>query len=234
MTAWTWWFEKGERTSMDISSVNGNSLTQAATGASQDVSSQDFMKLLTTQLSNQSPLNPMSDTEFMGQLAQLSSVEQAEKQSSILQQILAGIQSTNVLEGIGNAASLVDREVSYADGNEVASGRVDAVRFLDGVIQLEVGDKLVPLGNVLQVISGLGGESSAEAADAETEAEETPEVDEPQGSGDSTPSDGADSAGDSSGDAGTDGSDDDAGVVALDDIASDDELLGDEAVDAQP
>lgn len=36
----------------------------------------DFLKLLTTQLSNQDPLNPMDGQEFAAQLAQFSSVEQ--------------------------------------------------------------------------------------------------------------------------------------------------------------
>lgn len=183
---------------MEIGSLTSSRLTEAATGSSQDVSSQDFMKLLTTQLSNQNPLSPMSDTEFMGQLAQLTSVEEAEKQSSLLEQILAGIQSTNVLEGIGNAASLVDREVTYADGANVVQGRVDAVRFLDGVIQLEIGEKLVPLGNVLQVVGeGDSNENAGSGSDADADA--AAEADEDSGAsattGDGTTSNGGTTSG---------------------------------------
>ncbi|MEZ6195511.1 MAG: flagellar hook capping FlgD N-terminal domain-containing protein [Planctomycetota bacterium] len=160
-----------------------------SSGASSRVNTQDFLQLLTTQLANQNPLEPIGDTEFMAQLAQLSAVEQAENQSSLLEQILSGIQATNVLSGLGNASSLIDRTISYFDGNAIAEGRVGGVSFADGQIRLEVGNKLVPLGNVVSVVSGGGatgtpaagesadevaGEAAEEAGDATDEVASTP------------------------------------------------------------
>ena len=41
-----------------------------------DLDKDAFLRLLTTQLSHQDPLNPMEDREFIAQLAQFSSLEQ--------------------------------------------------------------------------------------------------------------------------------------------------------------
>src|ERR1041385_6444330 len=42
----------------------------------QTLGQDDFLKLLTTQMSAQDPLNPQTDTQFIAQMAQFSSLEQ--------------------------------------------------------------------------------------------------------------------------------------------------------------
>jgi flagellar basal-body rod modification protein FlgD len=43
----------------------------------QTLDQQDFLRLLVAQLSAQDPLNPVKDTEFIAQMAQFTSLEQA-------------------------------------------------------------------------------------------------------------------------------------------------------------
>lgn len=58
-------FEFGEKGTQEANKKINNDLDKDA-----------FLRLLTTQLSNQDPLNPIEDKEFIAQLAQFSSLEQ--------------------------------------------------------------------------------------------------------------------------------------------------------------
>lgn len=65
-----------------------------------------FLKMLTTQIKNQDPLNPMEGTEFAVQLATFSGVEQQVQTNQLLQQLLG--KGTN---GLGDLSGWIGREV---------------------------------------------------------------------------------------------------------------------------
>lgn len=62
--------------------------------APDQMNQQEFLMLLTTQLSQQDPLNPMDNQQFVAQLSQMASVERLENISMSIQQ-LAMAQSAN-------------------------------------------------------------------------------------------------------------------------------------------
>lgn len=67
-----------------------------------------FLKLLTTQLQNQNPLDPLDSGAFVEQLATFSSVEQLLEMSSGLEAIAMGVASLNN----ASMASLLGKEVT--------------------------------------------------------------------------------------------------------------------------
>jgi flagellar basal-body rod modification protein FlgD len=100
----------------------------------------DFLKLLTTQLSNQDPSNPMSDTEFASQLAQFSTLQG-------IQQLNASFSDLLALQQLTQGSNLVGRTVVYQspDSSGIAQGTVNSVSILNGTMQVDVGGVVVPL-----------------------------------------------------------------------------------------
>lgn len=93
------------------SGVNNASSQASLGGLNQDFD--QFLRLLTTQLQNQDPLNPMDSTEFTNQLVSFSQVEQQIKTNDQLESLLA-FQTLNLtavgLSFIGKNVEITDDE----------------------------------------------------------------------------------------------------------------------------
>ena len=102
---------------MNVTSTPPGTLTSPSTATpttatptgSSTLGENSFLQLLTAQLQNQDPLNPTSDSQFVAELAQFSSVEQMTTANSTLQQLVVGQASNNQTAD----ASLVGRSVLY-------------------------------------------------------------------------------------------------------------------------
>lgn len=79
-----------------------------ATQKKQSLGQEQFLKLLTTQLTHQDPLKPMENGEFLGQMAQFSTVSGIQDLQSSFKDFATSISSDQALQ----AASLVGRYVS--------------------------------------------------------------------------------------------------------------------------
>ncbi len=77
-----------------------------ATSATEDMQGR-FLTLLTTQLRNQDPMNPMENAEVTSQLAQMSTVDGIERLNQMFQQFVASQESSEAMQ----AAALVGRGV---------------------------------------------------------------------------------------------------------------------------
>ena len=101
----------------------------------QTMGKDQFLKLFTTQMTMQNPMDPTGTDDFLAQLAQFSTVEQMTNLNSNFEKLLAAQQGAQ-------AADLVGKTVAYADPKSGASatGRVTGV-------QINGDDPVLLLGN---------------------------------------------------------------------------------------
>ena len=101
----------------------------AANGA---MGKDQFLKLFVAQLQHQDPMNPMNDSEFMGQMASFSTLEQVSNLAAANERVAANLTSSS-------AIGLIGRTVSYVDENDqIHTGKVDKVTTAGGVPTLTV------------------------------------------------------------------------------------------------
>jgi flagellar basal-body rod modification protein FlgD len=106
----------------------------------------DFISLLITQLQNQDPTQPMSNTDLLTQLSQIGQLESNDTMQTTLQGIT--LQTT-----IGSAGNLIGKEIQGVDDqNNNVSGVVTGVQVQNQQVYLALdsGDS-VQLGNVTQI-----------------------------------------------------------------------------------
>jgi len=105
---------------------------------------EDFLKLITVQLSKQDPLKPMEDTSFMAQMAQFSALEQ----SSQMARDMAALRSDINLQ---SGSALIGREVTLDSRDGPVTGTVDSVDSSTGTVRLGVDGAFYPLSSVKRV-----------------------------------------------------------------------------------
>ena len=122
----------------------GSATTQSA--ATTPLNRDAFLKLLITQLRNQSPLSPMDDTEFIAQLAQFSSLEQMQNMNQNLESFISSQSAFEALNLIGRTVTATNPET-----NEELTGQVESIQFRAGVPYLRVQGVDIPLSYVQSV-----------------------------------------------------------------------------------
>lgn len=108
----------------------------------QNLGKDEFLQLLAAQLQYQDPLEPMSDTDFIAQLAQFSSLQQLESLTNVM----------TTYQYFGLAGQYVYAEVTLDTGETGAvRGLVDRVIMQNGTAYAQVGDYLVDCSKITQV-----------------------------------------------------------------------------------
>ncbi len=123
-----------------------SSSTSADAGITSQLGPSAFLQLLTTQLSNQDPLNPMDDTQSVSQLAQFSALQASdnlETSFSNFQSNFAVLQSSQL---IGKTVTVNSTD---ATGNSSSiTGTVAGISVVNGVPQMTLENATEPSSRV--------------------------------------------------------------------------------------
>ena len=106
----------------------------------------DFLQLLTTQLKNQDPMNPMEDMDFIGQMAQFSSLEQMLNLNTGVDKINTALTNNTTTQAMMFLGTNVTAQVDESD--EPITGTVSTIGFKDNQPYLKVGEYAVALDQV--------------------------------------------------------------------------------------
>lgn len=97
-----------------------------------------FLQLLTTQLQNQDPLNPMDDTQSVAELAQFSALQAT---SSLSDSFSSFESNFSVMQSAGLLGKTVSAQTTDASGNvSTVTGTVKTISVINGVPEFTLAD----------------------------------------------------------------------------------------------
>jgi flagellar basal-body rod modification protein FlgD len=132
-------------TSISAMTSAGATPTTEATNPGATLGQNDFLMLLVAQLKYQDPMQPSDSGQFMGEMAQFSTVQGVTSMGSTL---AAMSHSSDVSQAI----AMIGKSISYtAPDGSTAGGVVSSVSSADGGVTLHVPAGDVDLKDVLGV-----------------------------------------------------------------------------------
>jgi flagellar basal-body rod modification protein FlgD len=132
--------------SATASSGTGNSTSSSSANSGfAALTSQDFLKMLITELQNQDPTQPVSNSELLQQLSQMQSLQSNVELKTTLQDFANNQQ-------ISSGASFLGKTVFGTDSNNnPVSGVADSVFLQNGTLMIGVGNSSISVANVTGV-----------------------------------------------------------------------------------
>jgi flagellar basal-body rod modification protein FlgD len=138
-------------------SYHVSNVRAAAADTDKNVLGKDaFLTLLVTQFRNQNPLEPLSNTEYIAQMAQFTSVEQLMNLAN---------EMSALRNNLGIASSLIGKVVEWTEMDPATGlpvtrqGVVDSIVVRNGSPLAKVGDTELTLDMITSMTLPGGGES---------------------------------------------------------------------------
>lgn len=134
---------------------NSNSASSASSKQSkglEDVSLDQFLGLLITELQNQDPMNPMDNAQMLEQISQIRQIGSTTKLTDTLTSLAVG-------QELSMASGLIGKQVKALDNNSKdVTGVVDRVAVKtdsatnNRTVQVHIGDSIVDMKNIREIV----------------------------------------------------------------------------------
>jgi flagellar basal-body rod modification protein FlgD len=109
----------------------GSVLTPPNVNSNSALSQDDFLKLFLTELTYQDPLEPLSNRDFLAQMAQFAGIEQTKQTTESVNNLV-------YLNSSSQSVSLLGKKVELVNGAELVSGIVSAITFSNDGLTMDV------------------------------------------------------------------------------------------------
>ncbi|MGH2319156.1 flagellar hook capping FlgD N-terminal domain-containing protein [Planococcus sp. SE5232] len=121
----------------------------AKTGAANALGQDAFLKILVTQMKHQDPMEPLKDTEFIGQMAQFTSLEQLTNLNKTMTQFV----NNQGTASLADYAHLIGTSVKWESETGSGEGVVKALSSKNGELlaELEGSDIKVPIESIQRI-----------------------------------------------------------------------------------
>lgn len=129
-------------TTNGIGSLSSNGGTSVLSTSQTSYGDNPFLRLLTEQLKNQTPLEPVDNESFMNQMASYTTMQEQRDLNSNMLKLLDYQGVLARAQGLGQGSALLGKEVSFANAEGgTESGKVESI-YID-----ELGDIRLKLAN---------------------------------------------------------------------------------------
>ena len=133
----------------DLLSALVNTGAAVPQGTLREVTVDDFLRLLITELQNQDPLNPADNQDILQQVSQIRSIQSTTQLTQTLQAVLLG-------QNLASAAGMIDKLVyGLTDDGVEVSGRVEGVVVDGGSPRVIVNQRALSLENIRQIAANV-------------------------------------------------------------------------------
>ncbi|HID21995.1 MAG TPA: flagellar hook capping protein [Planctomycetaceae bacterium] len=116
------------------------------------LTSEDFLKLLITQLQNQDPTEPMGNDELLSQISMLRDLQSNIELSDTLKAMSDSFAANLLSQQLSAAASLIGKLVTgKTENDDVITGVVDRAFLENGKVYVGIGDRRIELSKITSV-----------------------------------------------------------------------------------